>query len=228
MAGQTPSFAQTWARFQALDSLLLLPDTLESAWTRGRTHYLAFLVPIEDAAARRHIAMVADRIRAIPGVDPYPESYWHITIKGIGFEVAAPSSSDELPPATAELMASAARSILAPQPGFQVELGLPNGFPEVVFLEVLDRGRIRSLNTLLLEGVPGILRYPIDGPVFLPHVSVARFSSNEGVARLKAALAALRDEGPGPSFAVRHVQLIKARLSEEAPTFQVLADYVLG
>lgn len=227
MTGLSSSFAQTWACFQALDSLLLLPDTLESAWPHGRTQYLAFLVRVEDAAARRHISRVIDRIRGLPGVEPYPQSYWHITIKGIGFEVPYPSSADEVSPAGAERIAAAARAVLAPQPAFQVELGLPNGFPQVVFLEALDGRHVRSLNTRLLE-VPEIIRYPIDGPVFLPHISIARFSSSESLAQLQAALAALREEGPGPSFRVSHVQLIRARLSDEAPTLQVIADYPLG
>ncbi len=228
MTGLTSSYARTWARFQALDSVLLLPDTLESQLTRGRVHYLAFLVPIEDDSARRRISRVIARIRGLPGVEPYPESYWHITIKGIGFEVPQPSGAEEVSPAAAELIAAAACSLLASQPAFPVELGLPNGFPEVVFLEALDGGCVRSLNTLLLEGVPGMFRYPIDGAVFLPHISIARFSSNDGLGGLKSALAELRAEGTGPSFHVRHVQLIRASLSGKAPTFEVVADYPLG
>ncbi len=228
MTGLTSSFAQTWARFQALDSVFLLPDTLEAAWARGRTQYLAFLVPIEDDSARRHISRVIARLRDLPGVELYPESYWHITVKGIGFEVPQPAGAEEVSPAGAERIAAAARSLLASQPAFPVELGLPNGFPEVVFMEALDGGSVRSLNTLLLEGVPGLFRYPIDGPVFLPHISIARFSSNDGLPGVKSALAELRAEGPGPSFRARHVQLIRARLSESAPTFEVVADYPLG
>ena len=46
-------------------------------------------------------------------------------------------------------------------------------------------------------------------------------------AKLKAALAELRGQGAGPSFAVRRVELVKAWLSEGPPEFDTLASYPL-
>lgn len=222
------SFAEAWTGFQALGSLRLVGDTLEGEWTRGRTDYLVFLVRVEDAAAGEHVARIIERLAGIPGLEPYPETYWHVTVKLVGFRVPSPQQPDELSPAAAEAIAAAARSALASEPAFAARIGRPNGFEGVVFLEVLDAGRLAALNARLLERVPGLTRAQFDSPHFLPHVSIARFASNDGLAQLKSTLAALRSEAAaGPTFTVRRVDLISARLSAAAPTFDVLASYDL-
>lgn len=219
-------FAEAWRRFQHATSVRLLDETLESEWTRGRTHYAAILIPVTDEAVRARIAATLDAITAIPGVEPYPQAYWHATIKGLGFMVAEPSRPDELSPARAQRMAEQARPILERRAPFRATLGNVNAFPEVVFLEVLDGGFIRSLNQRLLDAIPGIQRQPVDGAVYLPHISIARFSSVEGLPALKETLARLREEQPaGPEFTVRDALLIQAHLSAEAPTFETLAAY---
>lgn len=228
MNDYSSTFEEAWQRFQALDSLRLVEDTLESEWRRGRTEYLAFLVPIEDDAARMHIANTIDRLAGIPGVQPYQESYWHITVKGVGFQVIKRTQEDDVLRQHVPRIARRAQELLAGEEAFQARLGLANGFAEVAFVEVLDGGRVRELNARLLEGLPGVPRYPSDGAAFLPHISVARFSSDDGLDDLKAALAALRSEGPGPAFPVRRLEFVKAWLSEEPPEFDVLAAYPLG
>jgi 2'-5' RNA ligase len=220
-------FSQAWARFQALDTIRLLTDTLESEWTRGRADYLAFLVPVLDPRARTHIARAVDAIRDIPGVEPYPESYWHITIKGAGFRVEQPAADEEVGAEDVPRLISEARDLLAGEQAFEVQIGLAGGFPEVVIFEVLDNGRVRDLNAKLLQSLPGLTRYPIDGAAFLPHVSIARFTSTEGLGQLKDALAHLRRQPPGPAFRITDIQLISAHLSAVAPTFELLASYPL-
>jgi 2'-5' RNA ligase len=216
-----------WALFQAAGSLLLVGDTLEWQWTRGRAQYLAFLVRLEDAAARDYVSRVQERIAVIPGVELYPDWYWHITVKGAGFQVIKRTHDDDVLRQDVPRIAAQARELLARQPAFEAQLGLANGFSEVVFIELHDGGRVRELNTLLTENLP-VPRYPIDGGTFLPHVSIARFTSNEGLARLKETLAALRREGPGPAFSVRRIEFVKVWLSEAMPEFDTLATYPLA
>lgn len=227
MRTHTDEFGAAWERFQASRSLVFVPETLESAWARGRERYLAFLVPVSDPAAVAHIRPIARRVGAVPGVEAYPEDYWHITIKGAGFLVDEPSGPEELSPAALDSAAARAAAVLAGQPPFQVTIGPVNGFPEVVFMEAWDGGEVRRLNTALMEAVPSLPRYPFDGPRFLPHISIARFTSAEGLPQLKSLLAELRQSGPGPSFTVRHIDLICAHLSAAAPTFERLRRYHL-
>jgi len=230
MNGLCSDFGSAWERFLHLEELRLLEETQEAEWTRGRTEYLAFLITVSDEATREYIMRTLARIEGIPGVDPYPERYWHVTIKGVGFLVDAPTQDDEVSAGDAERMAEAARPVLDGAAPFEVRTGPVSAFPEVVILEVHDGGRVRALNTELLESAPGLMRYPIDGEVFLPHISIARFSSNEGLGELKEALASLRESEPegGPSFRVTEALLIRAHLAKEIPAFETLARYGLS
>lgn len=221
------SFDTAWTQFQARDSLRLAGDTSEWDFTRGRAQFLAFLVRIEDPAAREYLSAIAERLAPIPGVEPFPDWYWHITVKGSGFQVIARSHDDDVLREDVPRIAGKARALLTKEAAFEVQLGPVNGFPDVAFVEVHDRGRLRELHTRLLESLPELARYPFDGATFLPHISVARFQSNDGLAELKSALAELRELGPGPSFTVGRVEFVRAWMSEEVPEFDTLATYLL-
>src|SRR5439155_241712 len=73
-------FDTAWADFQTLDDLRLVAETLEAEWSRGRDTYLAFLVPIVDASVSAHLRKLVRAVEDTPGVEPYPEDYWHIRI----------------------------------------------------------------------------------------------------------------------------------------------------
>jgi 2'-5' RNA ligase len=220
-------FDATWAGFQTLDSLRLLPDTLESEWMRGRDSYLAFLIPVTDPPVVDHLRHAVRSIEGIPGVEPYPQDYWHITVKGIGFEVKAPAQPDDVAYADIAGIAGAAREIFAAQPAFDVAIGPLSAFPEVVFAEVRNSIPVRDLNRGILEAMPGLIRYPFDGETFLPHVSIARFTSNDGLAELRESLARLRDSPPSPNLHIAEVQLVRARLSERAPMLEAIEIHPL-
>jgi 2'-5' RNA ligase len=220
-------FDATWAGFQTLDSLRLLPDTLESEWMRGRDSYLAFLIPVTDPPVVAHLRHAVRSIEGIPGVEPYPQDYWHITVKGIGFEVKAPAQPDDVAYADIASIADGAREIFATQPAFDVNIGPLSAFPEVVFAEVRNSIPVRDLNRGILEAMPGLIRYPFDGETFLPHVSIARFTSNVGLAELKETIGRLRDSPPSPNLHIAEVQLVRARLSERAPMLEPIETYPL-
>jgi len=220
-------FEAAWAQFQTLDSLRLVPDTLEAEWTRGRDTYLAFLVPIEDPAVAEHLRKLVRAVEDIPGVEPYPEDYWHITIKGLGFENANRGRRDNVSTSAVRSVAEAARHVFARQPPFEARIGLAAAFPEVVFAEVWDALPVRDLNGRLLEAKPSLVRYQFDGPHFLPHISVARFTSNDGLPQLKEAVSRSREEGAGPPLSVGEIQLIRAHLSERAPILETIEIYRL-
>lgn len=222
-----PEFDGAWGRFQVLEHLILGPETLESAWAHGRDRYAALLIPVDDPPTVAHIQGILDRIAGIPGVEPYPEPYWHITIKGIGFICDTAAGPDEVSEAQMDSVSDQIGEVLAARPSFEVQAGRVNGFPEVVFIEVWDAGVVRELNMRLLENVPGIIRQPVDGRVFLPHISIARFASDEGLPQLKTVLAELRETPPGPTFTVSYIDLICAHLSAGPPTLERLRRYSL-
>jgi len=220
-------FDAAWARFKTVDALRLVPDTLESEWPRGRDTYLAFLTPVDDPAVVGYLRGVARVIERIPGVEPYPEDYWHITVKGIGFEARTAAQPEDVSASQVAGVAVAARDVFAGQPAFETQIGLVSAFPQVVFAEVWGSAAVRDLNVRLIEAMPGIVRYPFDGGNFLPHISIARFTSNDGLAQLEDTIARLRDGPAGPAFTIRDVHLMRARLSERAPSFETIETYQL-
>ncbi len=222
------SFDDAWAQFQRRDTLRLAGDTLEWEWSRGRAQYLTFLVRMDEPAVRDQLAAVIERIAGIPGIEPYPQPYWHVTVKEVGFQVIKRTRDDEILRADVARLAGKARVILTNQPPYRASLGLANGFAGVVFVEVIDGGETGRLHGLLRDELSELPNPAVDASAFLPHVSVARFTSNEGLGELKAALSSLRGEPPGSSFTVSRVELIKAWLSEEMPEFETLATYTLA
>lgn len=225
MAGD---FAEAWRRFERLQYLVLSTETVEWEWTRGRTDYAALLVRVTDAVIRSEIERVLGALEDVPGVDPYPEHYWHVTVKGLGFVVEEAIRGDEISPGRLVALAEEARPVLESTGAFEATVGPAAGFAEVAIMEVHDGGAVRALNTRLMESLD-VLRTAVDGAVFLPHISIARYGSHEGLAELKARLAKLRASfESGTPMQVAEVELIVARLSSEAPTFDVVERYALG
>ena len=130
MPEPSPEYAAAWARFQALDRLILGPETIESAWAHGRDRYAALLIPVDDPPAVAHIHDVLDRMGDIPGVEPYPEPYWHITIKGIGFVANPGGTSDEVSASHLQTVSRLIAEVLASQPPFVVQAGRINAFAQ--------------------------------------------------------------------------------------------------
>jgi 2'-5' RNA ligase len=231
-AGDVPKIESTFdaarAAFDRIESLTLADQTSEYEFTRGRAQYLAFLIRIEDAAAQQYVARAIERVADIPGVQPYPAHYWHMSVKGAGFQVIKRSYEDDVLREDVPRIAAQAKELLRGQRAFEAQLGAIAGFPEVVFIEVHDGGRIRALNALLTEGLPQVPRYPIDAGVFLPHVSIARFTSNDGLGQLKQTIVQHRDDADGPTVLVRRIEFVKVWLSEEIPEFETLATYPLA
>jgi 2'-5' RNA ligase len=220
-------FEAAWTQFQSLEDLRLVSDTLESEWTRGRDTYLAFLVPVDDALAVDSLRSTVRRIEHIPGVEPYPEDYWHITVKGIGFEAKRAERPDDVGGPALDGIAEAAARVFGAQAPFEVMIGDANAFPEVVFSEVQDSLPVRDLNSRLLEAVPELIRYPFDGEAFLPHVSIARFTSNQGLDELKERLHSLRNGESHPTLRIDEVNLVRAHLSAGAPQLETIQTYRL-
>lgn len=222
------SFDDAWSSFQSLEELRLTGDPVEMSRTRGRARYLAFLIRIEDIQAREHLAAIAQRLAHIPGVEPFPEHYWHITVKGAGFQVIKRVHADDILRTDVPSIVSAAREALATEEAFDTRLGLVNGFPDAIFVEIHDAGRTHHLNERLADGLPDLHRSAFDGERFLPHVSIARFTSNDGLPELKALLAEMRSEGIGPRVPVRRVEFIQTWLiPDEVAEFDTIATFPL-
>jgi 2'-5' RNA ligase len=221
-------YASAWDRFQALTGLIHTFETADSAWARGRDRYGAFLARIDSEPAREYLRSLSAEIADILGTVTYPEEYWHITIKTAGFLVPSAVAEDELADGRIGEIIDIARMVFAPEGAFSVCLGPVNAFPDVVIAEVWDSGAVRRLNLALLEAIPALFRQPFDGRYFLPHVSLARYDSNDGLDELKGRLQRLRGRGPGPVFEIPAIELISAHLSQSAPSLHTIHRFPLA
>jgi 2'-5' RNA ligase len=221
-------YEASWTRFHALSGLIHTFEDINSPWARGRQRYGAFLMRADDTALRDYLRPLSERLHSIPGVIPYPQEYWHMTIKTVGFIVDEVANDDEVAEAALPGIIEAAEAAFERHPAFELQLGPINAFPDVVIAEVWDGGAIRRLNTALLESVPGLLRQPFDGQHFLPHVSLARYAGNEGLEELKTALTELRGLGPGPTLHIAEVELITAHIGASAPILETTHRFPLG
>jgi 2'-5' RNA ligase len=213
-------YEAAWRRFHVLTGLIHGFETIDSPWARGRERYGAFLVRVDDTAARGHLRPLAERLSRVPGLAMYPEAYWHITVKTLGFLVSEATAPDEVPDRLLAPIIEAATSVFNAHPTFDVSIGPINAFPDVVIAEIWDGGAVRRLNTALLDGVPALPGQPFDGPHFLPHISLARYASNEALDELKATLTDLRTMGPGPTLHVSAIDLITAHIGHGAPVLE--------
>lgn len=219
------SFDEAWQQFLATPSLQPHDLALES-WAKGRAQFLTFLVRVSGQDALQRVAKVRDALVDIPGVDPFPEEFWHVTVKLCGFQVIRRTHDDDMLWEEVPLLLGRAAGALRREESFAVELGRVNAFPSVVFVEVEDGGRLRRLNELLGEALPSLPRYESDGSGYLPHVSIARFTGQEGLDRVKDTLTSLRGERGG-SLPVRRVELVRVWLTEEYPEFDTVRVFPL-
>ena len=221
-------YEAAWTRFHSLTGLIHGFETIDSPWARGRDRYGAFLVRVDDPAACDHLRPLAERLSAVPGLTLYPEEYWHITIKTVGFLVPLATADEEVPDANLASIIEAAAAAFAAQPAFGLRIGPINAFPDVVIAEIWDGGAVRRLNTALLDGIPALPSQPFDGPYFLPHISLARYASNEALDELKDTLTQLRTVGPGPNLHVPTIELITAHIADAAPTLETTHTFPLA
>lgn len=226
-ANLATSFEDAWQRFRALNDLELAVDWTEPKWTLGRAQLLAFVIRIESPSVREYADGVLGKLAGVPCVEPFPEEYRHITVKLAGFQVIKRTHNDDILREEVTRIGKNAGEALAGHAAYEAVVGPPNGFRDVVFLEVHDGGRARELNATLAD-IPGVARYASDGIHFLPHMSIARFKSDKGLDELKATLADIRTAAPGPSFDVGRVDFVKAWLTEPVPEFETLAGLRLA
>jgi 2'-5' RNA ligase len=211
------SFEDAWNRFQEVTSVQVGLG-IEDEWAQGRAQFLVFLVSVLDRRVRGAIAAFIERLRGLSCLDLYPEDYWHMTVKMVGFEVDRRTRDDEVLGHEVQPILRAAEDSLAGESPFNVQL---------VFLEAHDGGRLKTLHQKLARALSHYPRFPYDGEPYLPHVSLARYVSQESLAELKERLASLRSEKLAP-LAVGQVEFVRARPSGDYPKFDIIGQITLG
>lgn len=168
------SYAGKWAEFMRLSTT---QDTL--AHERGRLRrwlllpYVAFVIPIDDAAVRAQLVVWQQALRPFLAYAP-PSDNLHITLHHAG--MLQHSLLKAMPytwrRGALPLLARRAQPILQDFTQFTVRLGPLNAFPNALITEVQDdEACLRALRLKLRRSLP-IQARPPSAWSYLPHVTL--------------------------------------------------------
>ncbi len=182
-----------------------LPETMADHWWSrpgrrpGREQYHWHMLFHDLPAVRDLAAMAQRKLAGLPGLDPVPPQWLHLTTLIVGF-------ADEVPEASLEIMTAAARRALAGVAPIPVTLGRVFYHPEAVVLAVEPLGALDPV----LSAVTGAARAAgcvghTDTDPWLPHISVAYSHATGSAAPVIAALGRWL---PRTEIVIRSVSLV--------------------
>jgi 2'-5' RNA ligase len=118
-----------------------------------------------------------------------------------------------------------AKEVLQQFSKFDLFLSKLNIFPDVVFVEVHDGGKIEKIFRGL-QAIPEIRKRKFDYPSFLPHISIMHFQKKEDFTRLVSYLEKLRDTEFG-KMTVSSIELVNAHLFKKHPRLKTIHTFEL-
>ena len=217
-------FTDVWERRKNAQ-LNLTKYWVDNEWTKGRNQYLTFHVRIRDARLIEKIVEIQSRLSNISCVAPFPRNYFHISVAGLGFLAKSEEYEDDILVENLQRIINQTKEVLQPFGKFDVFLSKLNIFPDVVFVEVHDRGKIEEIFRRL-QAIPEIRKRKFDYPSFLPHISIMHFQKKEDFTRLISYLEKLRDTEFGKMTA-DSIELVNAHLFKKHPKLNTIHTFSL-
>ena len=217
-------FTDVWERRKNVQ-LNVKKYWVDNEWTKGRNQYLTFLVRIRDAGLIEKIVEIQSGLSTISCVAIFPKDYFHISVAGLGFLAKSEEYEDDIWVENLQRIINQAKEVLQPISKFDVFLSKLNIFPDVVFMEVHDRGKIEEVFRRL-QAIPEIRKRKFDYPSFLPHISIMHFQKNNDFTKLISHLEKLRDTEFG-KMTVSSVELVNAHLFKEYPKLNTIHTFSL-
>jgi 2'-5' RNA ligase len=188
---------------------------IDNDWTKGRNQYLTFHVRIRDEELIEKIVEIQSKLTTISCVAPFPKDYFHISVAGLGFLAKSEENEDDILIGNLQRIINQVKEALQPFSKFDVFLSNLNIFPDVVFVEVHDGGKIEEIFRRL-QAIPEIRRRKFEYPSFLPHISIMHFQKKKDFTRLIGCLEELRDTDFG-KMTVNSIELVNAHLFKKYP-----------
>lgn len=218
------SFADAWRNRKKVQ-LNVTRYWTDSGWTKGRNQYLTFVVRIRDEELVGKIAEIQSELSTISYVAPFPKGYFHISVAGLGFLTKSIEYDDDISVENLKRIINQTKEALQPFSRFDVFLSKLNIFPDVVFVEVHDGGKIGKISKRLQE-IPEIGKRSFDFPSFLPHISIMHFLDNKDLTKLIVRLEKMRDTEFG-RMSVHSIELVNAHLSKRYPKLNTIHTFEL-
>ncbi|GAA0358133.1 2'-5' RNA ligase family protein [Streptomyces blastmyceticus] len=143
-------------------------------WRVGRRFYTWHFTFRDATDVHRLAADYRRGLRNLPGLDPVPDQWLHLTTQGLGF-------TDEVPEKDARAVVDAAARRLDGHPAFDLTLHHPGITPEAIRWEA-SPARPPADVRRALRGAIGDVRSDVPEPEdgFVPHVTIA-YSNADGL-----------------------------------------------
>jgi hypothetical protein len=142
-------------------------------WRPGRRMYTWHFTFDRQVALHELVDAYQARLADLPGMDPIPRPWLHLTTQGVGF-------TDEVPDAELDAVIDSARDRLAALSRVTVNMGPAVLDPEVIRLEVQPASALTPIRRALRDAIAAA-RGPeqvSESDDWSPHVSVAYSNSN--------------------------------------------------
>jgi 2'-5' RNA ligase len=198
---------------------------LDNNFIKGRDQYLTFHIRIRDENLVKKIIEIQSRLSAFSCVDPLPKDYFHISITGLGFLTKSEKYEDDILIENLQRIINQAKEALQPISKFDIVISKPNIFPDVVFMEVHDEGKIEEIFQRL-QAIPEVRKKEFIFPSFLPHISIVMFQNNKDFTKLISQLEKLRNTELGTKT-VNSIELVNVYISMEYPKLRTIATFQL-
>ena len=217
-------FTDIWERRKNVQ-LNVAKYWVDNDWTKGRNQYLTFHVRIRDEELIERIVEIQNRLSTISCVAPFPKDYLHISVAGLGFLTESEEYEDDISIENLQRIINQSKEVLQTFSKFDVVFSKLNIFPDVVFVEVHDGGKIEEIFRRL-QAIPEIGKRKFGYPSFLPHISIMHFQKDEDFLKLIGCLEKLRDTEFG-KMTVNSIELVNAHLFKKYPKLNTIHTFEL-
>ena len=198
-------FLQSPAVFVYEPRLFRIPDVVA---------VLTVLVPIADRSIRQQLRRVVEGLSEVPGIEALPDDYLHMTIVPPALLTTAQPRPPLLLPDGFEGQAlEPMRRAVRGYGPFEVRIQGLNVFRDVLVAAAYDGGHSEEVRRRLIEAVPELPHKYWNVLTPVPHISLARVNSTDGVVQLRDAVTQLRDAYLG-TLHVTRVYLVKSALRD--------------
>lgn len=222
------SFDDAWRWFEAGGALEAIADR-RARFTQGRAQFLAFQAALAELPIADAIVEVQDEIADIDGISLFEREALHISLLGIGFQVIEKVRPDDVLREEVARIAAGAASVIRGVRPIEAHIGPVNIFPDAIVLEVRDNGALADLRSRLGALTSGDA-FGFAAAEYLPHITIATFSSPDVAPALRERLPHLRERVAG-SVTLRRIELARWWFTgvddAEEPERDVVREYAL-
>ena len=201
-----------WQEFRRHPAVLVYEPRL--ARIPGVVAMLTIQASVTDRSLRARLRRVVNELKNVACLEPFPDDHLHMTVVPPVLLTTGERRPPLLLPDGFENQAlGPTREALRGYGPFEVRVQGLNVFRDVLVAIAYDGGHSVEIRRRLAEVVPELPDKYWNVLPALPHISLAQFTSAEGVTRLRDAVASLKDVYLG-TLHVTRLYLVRSSLRE--------------